>query len=125
MRLWNGNNQLIKKWQEKVDYSPQTRPWFKLAQTLDSKTPSKWTKPYSFYTMQTPGVTGVSRWKGKDNKTYILAYDVTLSDIARSLSSKEQDTGNIAYLLSPDGAARKHPIPQRESGNRQFIFPWS
>ena len=115
MRLWNGNNQLIKKWQEKVDYSSQTRPWFKLAQTLDSKTPSKWTKPYSFYTMQTPGVTGVSRWKGKDNKTYILAYDVTLSDIAQSLSSKEQDTGNIAYLLSPDGEVILPP------GNTQYL----
>lgn len=115
MKLWNSNNKLIKEWHEGTTYQPLSRPWYKLAQTLDANAPSKWTTPYNFYTLQTPGVTGVTRWKDKHNISYILAFDVTLSDIAQSLSSKEQDKTNIAYLLSPNGEVILPP------GNTQYL----
>ncbi len=115
MRLWSSNNKLIKEWHKKTSYQPQKRPWFKLAQTLNQKIPIKWTTPYNFYTLQTPGVTGVTRWKDENNITYILAFDVTLSDIAHSLSSSGKQSSNIAYLLSPHGEVILPP------GNNQYL----
>ncbi len=115
MRLWSSNNKLIKEWHKKTTYQPQKRPWFKLAQTLNQETPIKWTTPYNFYTLQTPGVTGVTHWKDENNITYTLAFDVTLSDIARSLSSSGKASSDIAYLLSPHGEVILPP------GNNQYL----
>ncbi|MCP3852441.1 MAG: hypothetical protein GY694_19750 [Gammaproteobacteria bacterium] len=102
-QLWSGNNKLIKEWQENLDYNPLKRPWYQLGLTTNSENPILWTKPYSFYTQQIPGVTGVTRWKDDNNITYILAFDVSLSDIAQSLSKVKVGKHDISYLISPTG----------------------
>ncbi|WP_198265564.1 RNA-binding domain-containing protein [sulfur-oxidizing endosymbiont of Gigantopelta aegis] len=106
-QLWNSNNKLIKQWHEKSNYKPQQRPWFKLALTTNKKNHIKWTPPYTFYTQETPGVTGVTHWKSetKNGKSidYILAFDVTFADIAQAISSVHVDDNDISYLISPKG----------------------
>lgn len=106
-QLWSNNNQLLEKWQEQSSYQSKTRPWYQLATNLPQDRSFGWTKPYSFYTQQVPGVTGVSRWKDENNITYILAFDVTLSNVAETLArplAENQTTQNeIAFLISPDG----------------------
>ena len=101
--MWSSNNKLIKEWQEETSYKPESRPWYNLGITTDKKTPIKWTTPYSFYTQQIPGVTGVTSWNNNSNVTTILAFDVTLADIAQSLSSIQVSKNDISYLLSPHG----------------------
>ncbi len=102
-QLWSSNNQLIKEWQEKSDYQPQKRPWYTLGLSSNNKNPVKWTRPYSFYTQQIPGLTGVTSWKDEAKITYMLAFDVTLSDIALSLSHTTMTKNDISFLVSPDG----------------------
>ena len=102
-QLWNSNNQLIKEWQEDSSYQPQERPWYKLGLTTNKESPIKWTTPYSFYTQQTPGVTGVTSWKNENNITSVLAFDVALSDIAQTLSAIRVGKNDISYLISPNG----------------------
>ncbi|MDX2507839.1 MAG: putative DNA binding domain-containing protein [Gammaproteobacteria bacterium] len=114
-RLLNSNNQLIKDWQEDTSYQSKTRPWYQLGMTTNQDTPIKWTTPYSFYTQQIPGITGVTSWKDKNNISYILAFDVTLSDIAQSLSSIHVSQHDISYLVSPEGEIILPP------GNRHIV----
>jgi len=102
-KLWNGNNQMIEEWQETINYQPKNRPWYQLGITTNSEKPIKWTKPYSFFTQKVPGVTGVTSWTDKNNITYILAFDVTLSDIAKSLASIHIGKKDISFLISSDG----------------------
>ncbi len=102
-QLWSSNNILIEEWQEESDYAPHKRPWYQLGLETNSEFPIKWTTPYSFYTQEIPGVTGVTSWKDEHKVTYILAFDVTLSEIAQSLSSTNSTTKDISYLISPNG----------------------
>ncbi len=102
-QLWSSNNKLIKEWQANSDYAPHKRPWYQLGLTTNNEFPIKWTTPYSFYTQQIPGVTGVTHWKDENNITYVLAFDVTLSEIAQSLSSSNSTKKDISYLISPNG----------------------
>jgi len=101
--IWNSNNQQIKQWQETTEYNSKDRPWYTMGLNTKPETPIKWTKPYSFYTQKTPGVTGATSWKDKNNIDYILAFDVTLSNIAKSITSSRIGNNDIAFLISQDG----------------------
>ncbi|MCU7967151.1 MAG: cache domain-containing protein, partial [gamma proteobacterium symbiont of Bathyaustriella thionipta] len=114
-QLWNGNNKVIKQWEEHSNYQSKNRPWYQLGLSTDIKTPIKWTTPYSFYTQQIPGVTGVTSWQDKSGIRFVLAFDVTLSDIAQSLSTININNKGIAYLISPKGEVILPP------GNKHII----
>lgn len=128
-QLWSSNNHLIKEWQEKSDYQPQKRPWYSLGLTTDNKNPVKWTNPYSFYTQQIPGVTGVTHWKDKTNISYVLAFDVTLSDIALSLSHTSMGKNDISFLVSPEGQIilppGDHPVVLGSANRGSLFIPGS
>jgi len=115
-RVWNSNNQLMKEWQEKTQYQSQNRPWYQLGLTTDANTPIKWTMPYSFYTQQIPGITGVTSWSDKNDISYILAFDVTLSDIAQSLSAISVSQNDMSFLISPKGEVILPP------GNKHIVM---
>lgn len=102
-QVWNSNNQLIKEWQDKTQYTPAQRPWYQLGMSAQSDKTIMWTAPYSFYTQQEPGITGVTRWQHGNNTQFILAFDVTLSDIAQTLAKVTINPDDIAYLISPKG----------------------
>lgn len=111
-QLWSSNNKSLKKWQQSTDYRAIDRPWHALGLSTDSKTPIKWTAPYLFYTQQTPGITGVTSWKNSNNEQFILAFDVTLTDIAKTLSDIHISDMDIAYLITPEG---KVILPPQEN----------
>ncbi|MCU7801411.1 MAG: putative DNA binding domain-containing protein, partial [gamma proteobacterium symbiont of Lucinoma myriamae] len=114
-QLWSSNNKSIKRWQEETNYQSKNRPWYSLGLSTDNKSPIKWTTPYSFYTRQIPGVTGVTSWQDKAGVHYILAFDVSLNDIAKSLSTINITEDDIAYLISPKGEVILPP------GNKHII----
>ena len=114
-QLWSSNNQLIKEWKESSDYNSHERPWYKLGLTTNIETPIKWTTPYSFYTQQIPGVTGVTSWTGKNQINYVLAFDVTLSNISQSISNVSIGKSDISYLVSPKGEVILPP------GNKHIV----
>ncbi len=102
-RQWSSNNKLIKQWQEETSYTPLARPWYKLGLSTNKQQPIKWTTPYIFYTQKKPGITGVTRWTNKNNVQFLLAFDVTLTDVVKSLASMTRNQNDIAYLVSPKG----------------------
>jgi len=102
-RLWSSNNQLIKEWQEETSYLSKNRPWYQMGISTDQNTPIKWTTPYNFYTQQVPGVTGATSWKDKNDISYVLAFDVTLTDIAETFSSIRIGQSDMSFLVSPSG----------------------
>ena len=112
-QLWDKKNQLVKSWQEKSDYQLQDRPWFQLGMDSKSLNDIQWTSPYSFYTQQVPGITGVTRWQDRDNQQYILAFDVTLPGIAQNIAKATVYPDDITFLISPNGEIilppGKHP----------------
>lgn len=114
-RQWNSNNKLIKEWQDSIAYQPEDRPWYQLGLTTDQDNPIKWTTPYHFYSKQTPGLTGVTSWEA-DGISYVLAFDVTLADIALSLSSIRVSKNDISYLISPEGEIILPP------GNKHLVI---
>lgn len=114
-QLWNSNNKSIKRWQEETHYQSKNRPWYKLGLSTDNQFPIKWTTPYSFYTQKIPGVTGVTSWQDKAGVRFILAFDVSLSDIAKSLSTINVSKDDIAFLISPKGEVILPP------GNKHII----
>lgn len=114
-QLWNSNNKSIKRWQEETHYQSKNRPWYTLGLSTDNKFPIKWTTPYSFYTQKIPGVTGVTSWQDKAGVRFILAFDVSLSDIAKSLSTINVSKDDIAFLISPKGEVILPP------GNKHII----
>ena len=100
---WSDNNQLIKQWKESTSYQSQERPWYQLGiKHSQDKRQVEWTSPYIFYSAKTPGITGVSSWKVED-VTYVLAFDVTLSEMANSLANIRLGKNGISYLMSAQG----------------------
>ena len=123
-RQWNSNNKLIKEWKDSITYQPKDRPWYQLGLTTDQDNPIKWTTPYNFYTKQTPGLTGVTSWE-VNGISYILAFDVTLADIALSLSSVRVSQNDISYLISPEGEiilppGNKHLVKGTSAGGSLY-----
>ncbi len=112
---WNGNNQSLKKWLKTTDYQPIDRPWYQLALSTHKEEPIKWTTPYTFYTSQTPGITGVTSWEDIHGVRFVLAFDVTLSNVAQTLSSIQVSKEDIAYIMSPKGEVVLAP------GNKHII----
>jgi len=101
-KQWSSNNQLLKQWHETTSYRPMERPWYQLGITTSQKNPIKWTEPYSFYTKQIPGITGVTSWNDK-HITYVLAFDVTLAEVAGTLGDTRVSKNEISYLMSAEG----------------------
>ncbi len=124
-QLWSSNNSLIKEWEEDTDYQPHERPWYQLGLKTNEENPILWTTPYSFYTQQIPGVTGVTSWKDEIKTTYVLAFDVSLADIAQSLSNNSIGKKDISYLISPSGEVilppgHKHIV--KGAGNKGSLY---
>ena len=99
---WSDNNQLIKQWKESNSYQSKNRPWYQLGIEHSQDNQVQWTRPYIFYTDNIPGITGVSSWKIKD-VSYVLAFDVTLSEMASSLANIRLGKNDISFLMSAQG----------------------
>ncbi len=112
---WNGNNQSLKKWLKTSDYNPLNRPWYQLALSTHKDKPIKWTSPYTFYTLQIPGITGVTSWQDSEGVRFVLAFDITLSEVAKTLSHLKVSKENVAYIMSPKGEVILPP------GNKHII----
>lgn len=82
----------VASWQD-LDYDPRQRPWYQGArdvyQTLPADPPASlptsqvyWTKPYTFFTTKTPGITAAMAFQADDGVEHVVGVDVLLSDIS-------------------------------------------
>jgi len=129
-------------WQE-LDYDPRDRPWYQGAvrtQVELVSTPEHangprifWTKPYTFYTANAPGMTVALPFGDDDERVRIIAFDISLEDISRFTSSLQVGSGGgVAVFTSndrvigvPNHPRFKSPEAQREALlNRSVDFGW-
>ncbi len=106
---WSGDpagSEPERRWTEKLDYDPRTRPWFQAAMATEPGSPPVWTEPYVFHTAGVPGVTGAVRWRlesGGETRDFVAAIDVFLQEILDEIAAIEVSDNGVAFLFSGDG----------------------
>jgi serine phosphatase RsbU (regulator of sigma subunit) len=141
--LWEEGSAKPKVIWKNQDYDPRQRPWFKdtvhaqISLTRRAETPAlpriHWTKPYTFYTAQTPGITVALPFGDDKKRRRIIAFDISLQDISRFTSSLQvSGGGGVAVFTSNDrviGMPRHPrfttPEAQREALLKRLVeFGW-
>lgn len=94
---------LTKTWEDIIKNDPRERPWFTGA-VKAKKNQINWTNPYIYNTTFEPGITASVKYlKPNDNKTYILAFDLTLTDITSFTQNISMSKNGKAFVLSKSG----------------------
>ena len=102
---WRDSETLIEEWWEEVDYDPRQRPWFRGAMSLDDANHIHWTEPYTFATVEEPGITASTRLKNLngDGVDYVIGCDVLLIDISRFTTHLQVSRNGKAVVITRDG----------------------
>ncbi len=96
-----------------LDYDPRQRPWFKGALqqrklqerssgSARSDTRVFWTRPYTFYTTQQPGLTASIAYDA-DGREHVVGFDVALSDLSKFTAGLKVSPNGRVVVLSDDG----------------------
>ncbi|MCO6500349.1 MAG: SpoIIE family protein phosphatase [Vicingus serpentipes] len=94
---------LTKTWEDIIKNDPRERPWFTGA-IKAKKNQVNWTNPYIYNTTFEPGITASVKYlKPNDNKAYILAFDLTLTDITSFTQNISMSKNGKAFVLSKSG----------------------
>ena len=101
LELWK-DGQMLESWVRKDDFVPKTRPWFEDAlQAEENEIVTS--DPYSFHTVQKPGITLSTRWrKGDTGRHYITAVDIMLTNISRFTQAMRPTENGKAFVLTQD-----------------------
>jgi len=90
------------EWQEKGNYSPLKRPWFKAVEDPGS---TYWTSPYTFYQEPADGVTASTGWRNSNGKpgNTVFGIDILLSNIEQLLDVSIAQVQVDFFLISSRG----------------------
>ena len=109
-------------------YDPHTRPWYIGGMALRERSrqallagqdqPVHWTEPYTFFTTKEPGISISAPVEGPGGRTFVIAYDLKLTDISDFTSSLPQgvEQGQVFVLDEHDrvlGLPREVPASRR------------
>jgi hypothetical protein len=99
---WSAANIPGRSWQEKSDYDPRKRPWFKLSREGEQVS---WTTVYSFFHAGELGVTASVSWANPDepSRNTIFAMDIPLTEIKGILSTRSDRRPGLLFLVNGDG----------------------
>lgn len=100
-------------WRELDAYDPRERPWFKGAMARRSaalehdpdSAPEElvhWTPPYTFFTLQKPGITTATTFEAEDGSTHVIALDIELSSISKYTESVHVTKHGGVIVLTQD-----------------------
>jgi len=104
-KRWEGADGMVDQWSEKLNYNPISRPWYQGAIKKSHEDKIFWTEPYIFFTKKVPGITGSMRMhpKGDKKTTLVVAFDVLLSDIFKSIAELTVSDMGRAFLFNAKG----------------------
>ena len=100
----------VESWRE-LDYDPRRRPWFTGAMAgrpqapggaADAPGAAHWTRPYTFYTTQDPGITASVAFENADGRLEVIGFDVLLSDISRFTTSLHVSENGKVIVMTDD-----------------------
>ena len=124
---WEGSGDAVEQWQERLDYDPRRRPWYRGAADSVEQQQVFWTAPYRFFTRQVPGITAASRWRhpSAKGKILVVAFDVLLTDISTLTTALSSTATRRTFILSEQGQILGIPgDPQiHDSGALQASIP--
>ena len=115
---WTRSDEAVESWQEKLDYDPRTRPWFRVAVDSGQEQTATWTRPYAFHTTRQLGITVASQWShpSQEGEYQVVAFDVLLTEISNQTMKIASRTGGNAFILGGDGLVLGVPVaPQFEN----------
>ena len=92
-------------------YDPRSRPWYVGAENSDSNI--VWTEPYTFFTVNEPGITVSTKINMGDGLTHIVGFDVLLNDISEYTMSLEPTDNGVAFVMAEDGVMIGLPRHER------------
>ncbi|HYB43927.1 MAG TPA: cache domain-containing protein, partial [Candidatus Methylomirabilis sp.] len=91
------------------DYDPRDRPWFQGARAAyrasgsgDVAARVYWTRPYTFYTANAPGLTAALAFRSGDGLLRMVALDVLLTDISRFTTRLRAGAHGEVMVLTDD-----------------------
>jgi PAS domain S-box-containing protein len=101
---WRGVDEFLgEEWREQ-DYDPLLRPWHIGAMSLKRDRDVYWTDPYVFFDSKEPGLTNAVKWHDEvSGETFVLAFDVKLSDLAGFTTQLQVGEKGQTAILSDDG----------------------
>ncbi len=87
-------------WNERMNYDPRIRPWYRAALSLKNTDTPAWTQPYIFATTKEPGITTSMPFNViGDTMQWVIAYDLKIFDIALFSSRlKVSENGKLVIL---------------------------
>lgn len=100
-REYNDSGELLRSWEEELEYDSSTRPWFKRA-FESSPNSVAWTDPYTFFTTKDPGITASGRIEPPGGDALVVAFDVMLLDISRFTTQLSPSPNGMVIVLDPD-----------------------
>lgn len=115
---WTRPSDAVESWQEKLDYDPRTRPWFRIAVDSGQEQTAVWTRPYAFHTTRQLGITVASQWPhpSREDEYQVVAFDILLTEISTQTMKIASRTGGKAFILGGDGLVLGVPAdPQFEN----------
>lgn len=83
-----------------LDYDPRSRPWYEGAVAQTGQV--FWTKPYTFYTTQDPGITAAVAYPAGDEITQVVGFDILLNDISEFTMNLAISTHGSAVIVTND-----------------------
>lgn len=100
---WKYQNGILfkqKTWNEKKDYDPRIRPWYKGA--IKQAGSLSWSNPYIFFTTKDPGITVSRKWVNKKGQIFVFGFDLLLMDISRFTSTIKVGKNGKVFILTAD-----------------------
>ena len=141
--LWRRGQSKPKVIWKELDYDPRQRPWYQgtvraqvgLVREAQAAVGPRiyWTKPYTFFTTRTPGMTVALPFGNDKGRKRIIAFDISLEDISRFTSTLQVSGGGGVAVFSsndrvigvPNHPRFASPAAQREALLKRSVeFGW-
>jgi putative two-component system response regulator len=113
--------ELSSKQDDKDEYDPRTRPWYKKAVHRNRLV---WTEPYIFFSSQQPGITissPVYDTENRDKVSGVIGVDIEISEISSFLAQLKIGKNGSAFIIDTHGRVLAYPDAnkiKRNSYNR-------
>lgn len=97
-KRWKDNKTIIKKWSEKLIYTPLETLWYKGAIDTIGNNSIYWSKPYKLFSDKKDGISASLKWKFENKGLqYVMAINILLSDM-KQMKKKLPITKNTHFF---------------------------
>ncbi|HVK60691.1 MAG TPA: ATP-binding protein, partial [Bdellovibrionales bacterium] len=115
---WTHDGKRIGERTFSVDYDARTRPWFKLAASIDeNERKVLWTEPFVFRSTGDPGISAVVTWAAKGRRHH-LATDLRFIELSKFTSALSAGKNGFAAIINDSGHVIGLPKDERFSDSQ-------